>query len=125
MPGRPPVNEMTTAMQNAAYRPTFGSTPAMIEKAMASGISASATTRPASTSPRMLPNHCWRSVDAMFKTEFPAAGQVLPGCCEKTIVETTRPVPASSGRAERQTLGWGGHDGNRSEGHTSELQYLM
>ena len=63
MPGRPPVNAITTAMQNDAYRPTLGSTPAMMEKAMASGIRASATTVPASTSPRTLPNHSWRSVE--------------------------------------------------------------
>jgi len=57
MPGRPPANAVTTAMQNDAYRPTLGSTPAMIENAMASGIRAKATTSPASTSPRTLPNH--------------------------------------------------------------------
>ncbi|AHK78810.1 hypothetical protein M911_06090 [Ectothiorhodospira haloalkaliphila] len=57
MPGRPPVKAMTTAMQNEAYRPTLGSTPAMMEKAMASGIRARATTRPESMSPRILENH--------------------------------------------------------------------
>ncbi|MCY1540298.1 hypothetical protein D9M68_759290 [compost metagenome] len=56
MPGRPPANAMMVAMENEAYRPTFGSTPAMMEKAMASGMSASATTRPASTSLRTLAN---------------------------------------------------------------------
>jgi hypothetical protein len=56
MPGRPPVKAITTAMQNEAYRPTFGSTPAMIENAMASGIRASATTSPASRSLRMFEN---------------------------------------------------------------------
>jgi hypothetical protein len=56
MPGRPPVKAITVAMQNEAYSPTFGSTPAMMEKAMASGISASATTRPASKSLRILEN---------------------------------------------------------------------
>ena len=61
MPGRPPAIAVTTAMQNEAYRPTRGSTPAMMEKAMASGISASATSTPDSTSPRTLPNHCSRS----------------------------------------------------------------
>lgn len=39
----------------------MGSTPAMMEKAMASGISASATTIPASTSPRTLENHVFLS----------------------------------------------------------------
>jgi len=60
IPGRPPAKAVTTAIQKEAYSPTFGSTPAMIEKAMASGIKASATTVPASTSARMLLNHsCW------------------------------------------------------------------
>ena len=61
MPGRPPAIEVTTAMQNEAYSPTLGSTPAMIENAIASGIRASATSRPDSTSPRTLPSHCSRS----------------------------------------------------------------
>ncbi len=43
---------MDTAMVKDANRPIRGSTPAMIENAIASGISASATTRPASTSVR-------------------------------------------------------------------------
>ena len=47
-----------TAMVNEANSPTRGSTPAMIEKEIASGISASATTRPASTSVREPP---WRT----------------------------------------------------------------
>ncbi|KDR36821.1 hypothetical protein BG57_10605 [Caballeronia grimmiae] len=62
MPGRPPAKADTIAMTDAAYSPTFGSTPAMIEKASASGISASATTMPASTSPRIFENHSSRSV---------------------------------------------------------------
>ena len=43
---------MDTAIVNDANRPTRGSTPAMIENEIASGISARATTRPASTSVR-------------------------------------------------------------------------
>ena len=39
-------------MVNEANNPTLGSTPAMIENEIASGISASATTRPARTSVR-------------------------------------------------------------------------
>ena len=50
--GLPPRNAMDTAIVNDANSPTRGSTPAMIEKEMASGISASATTRPARTSVR-------------------------------------------------------------------------
>ena len=57
MPGRPPTTAITTAIQNEAYRPTRGSTPAIIEKAIASGTRARATTRPASKSARTLPNH--------------------------------------------------------------------
>src|SRR5699024_9206093 len=52
MAGRPPVNAMVTAMVNAAKSPIRGATPARIEKAIASGIRASATTSPASTSVR-------------------------------------------------------------------------
>lgn len=50
--GRPPTIEITTAMVNDANSPTPGSTPAMIENEIASGINASATTRPARTSVR-------------------------------------------------------------------------
>lgn len=57
MPGRPPAKAETQAMAKEANRPTFGSTPAMTEKPIASGISASATTMPERTSPRMLENH--------------------------------------------------------------------
>ncbi len=39
-PGRPPTIAVTTAMLNDAYSPTLGSTPAMMENAIASGISA-------------------------------------------------------------------------------------
>ncbi len=49
---RPPTNAITTAMVKDANRPTAGSTPAMMEKEIASGIRARATTRPASTSVR-------------------------------------------------------------------------
>ena len=34
MPGRPPVKAISTAMENDAYSATFGSTPAMMAKAM-------------------------------------------------------------------------------------------
>ncbi len=50
--GRPPTTAMVTAMVNEANSPTAGSTPAMIENEIASGISARATTRPARTSVR-------------------------------------------------------------------------
>src|SRR5699024_2165798 len=50
--GRPPRTAMDTAIVNEAKSPTRGSTPAMIEKEIASGIRARATTSPASTSVR-------------------------------------------------------------------------
>ena len=48
--GRPPRKAIDTAIVNDAKRPTRGSTPAMIENEIASGMRARATTRPASTS---------------------------------------------------------------------------
>ena len=62
IPGRPPTKLMTTAIQKEAYKPTFGSTPAIIEKAMASGIKARATTSPDKISPRTLENHSSRKL---------------------------------------------------------------
>ena len=52
MPGLPPISAIVIAIATDANRPTRGSTPAMIEKPIASGISASATTIPAITSRR-------------------------------------------------------------------------
>src|SRR5690625_4489687 len=52
--GRPPRNAIETAIVNEAKRPTRGSTPAMIEKEIASGISASATMSPPRNSMRNL-----------------------------------------------------------------------
>ena len=43
---RPPTTARVTASRKAPNRPTWGSTPAMPEKAIASGIMAKATTRP-------------------------------------------------------------------------------
>ena len=57
MPGRPPEKAMMIAIENEAYSPTFGSTPAIIEKEIASGIRARATTRPDSRSVRGRDNH--------------------------------------------------------------------
>jgi hypothetical protein len=50
--GRPPAIAIVTAIVNEANSPTLGSTPAMIENEIASGIRASATTRPARSSTR-------------------------------------------------------------------------
>ena len=55
--GRPPTNAIITAIQKEAYKPTIGSTPAIMEKAIASGIKANATTIPARISPRTFENH--------------------------------------------------------------------
>ncbi|GAB4004751.1 hypothetical protein GCM10029992_50660 [Glycomyces albus] len=52
MAGRPPRSAIEQAMTNEANNPTRGSTPAMIENAIASGIRASATRSPASSSVR-------------------------------------------------------------------------
>src|SRR5699024_2692648 len=48
--GRPPTTAIVTAIVKEANSPTCGGTPAMIEKEIASGIRARATTRPPSTS---------------------------------------------------------------------------
>src|SRR4051812_45627232 len=52
MAGRPPRKAIDTAMVNEANSPTRGSTPAMMENEMASGMRARATTRPPRTSMR-------------------------------------------------------------------------
>lgn len=51
--GRPPVNAIAIAMTTEENKPTAGSTPARMEKAMASGIRARDTARPARTSVRI------------------------------------------------------------------------
>ena len=62
IPGLPPNIDISTAIQNDACIPTIGSTPAMIEKAIASGMSANATVTPARTSPLTLKNQVDRSL---------------------------------------------------------------
>src|SRR5699024_10696598 len=57
MPGRPPANAIMVAILKEAYKPTLGSTPAIIEKAIATGITAKATKSPEITSRRVLNNH--------------------------------------------------------------------
>jgi hypothetical protein len=81
MPGRPPVKAITVAIQNEAYSPTFGSTPAMMEKAIASGINASATTRPASRSLRILESQsCRRDFFVVCQAKY---GQLHGRGCKK------------------------------------------
>ncbi|MNI25736.1 hypothetical protein D3C73_794060 [compost metagenome] len=57
IPGLPPAIAVITAMQKEAYRPTIGLTPARIENAIASGISATATVMPDRISARVLDSH--------------------------------------------------------------------
>jgi hypothetical protein len=57
IPGLPPTNAIVMAIQKEAYNPTIGSTPAIMEKEIASGTNASATTIPAKISPFVFPNH--------------------------------------------------------------------
>src|SRR5690606_4215904 len=66
--GRPPRNATVTAIVNDVNRPTRGSTPAMTEKAIASGTSASPTTSPPSTSVRRV------RADRKAARNEPAAG---------------------------------------------------
>ena len=56
-PGRPPKIAVIIVMQNVAYTPTIGSTPATIIKPITSGINAINTTIPAKISPFVFPNH--------------------------------------------------------------------
>lgn len=49
IPGRPPVKAMMSAVQKKAYNLTLGSTPAIMENAIASGMGAKAAAMPAST----------------------------------------------------------------------------
>ena len=72
MAGRPPVKAIVTAMVKDAKRPTRGSTPARIEKEMASGISAIATR--VRQEPR-----CGKRADGARQVEAEPKGHVTPG----------------------------------------------
>ena len=54
---RPPTTAIVIERQKAPNRPTLGSTPAMPENAIASGIIANATTKPDKSSLLGLPSH--------------------------------------------------------------------
>jgi hypothetical protein len=69
--GRPPRIATVTAIVKEANRPTRGSTPAMIENEMASGIRARATTSPARTSVRRR-----RGERSAFSTDCSSCGVV-------------------------------------------------
>ncbi|MNI45218.1 hypothetical protein D3C73_996370 [compost metagenome] len=57
MAGLPPTKDIITAIQKEAYKPTIGSTPAIMEKAIASGINAKATVTPERMSILVFENH--------------------------------------------------------------------
>src|SRR5690606_9090630 len=118
--GRPPTIAIVTAMVKEANRPSLGSTPAMIENAMASGIRASATTRPPSTSVRSRrgersADRTDQDVSASGGPSTGAGAALAPvgcaGSCWGAGVSGTlrllRSVsPAVGGRVERATLRW-------------------
>jgi hypothetical protein len=88
-------------MQKEAYRPTLGSTPAIIEKAMASGIKAKATTVPASTSPRILLNHVSPS-ERVIAIEVTTSNYLLiyfisPACYSPQLVDKPSGQPITHG----------------------------
>ncbi|CAM5394194.1 hypothetical protein SALBM217S_06335 [Streptomyces griseoloalbus] len=89
---RPPTTEMVTAMVNAANSPISGSTPAMIEKEIASGTRARATTSPARTSVR----HAFGSGDPVGLETAQARGGGERGS-----------------RREERYLSWSGTPGGR------------
>ena len=68
-------------MIKEAYNPTLGSTPAIIEKAIASGINASATTAPAKRSALTFES---QSRFIVLKFNLPPAVQVTPPLLELT-----------------------------------------
>ena len=77
IPVLPPTNEMVTAIQKVAYSPTVGSTPAITEKAIASGINAKATTIPDNTSPLTLENQSFLSFETKYHSSTPLSFDFL------------------------------------------------
>ena len=91
---------------DAAYNPTFGSTPAIIENAIASGINASATAVPDKTSALTFENHscfrawgfnfiyfpcAWLNWDIAFSVFYPCS---LPG--SSTFFNTLAGLPTTT-----------------------------
>ncbi len=66
--GRPPTNAIVTAMTNEENSPTCGGTPARMEKEIASGIRARATTRPA-------------RISVLSRRGLRRAERTVSGCC--------------------------------------------
>src|SRR5690606_9448933 len=98
IPGRPPAKAITTAIQKEAYKPTFGSTPARMENAMASGINANATTRPESRSPRTLKNQVCLIVCNISRSDI-SRGSRRPQTLSQTRDLRSAQRPASARRA--------------------------
>jgi hypothetical protein len=98
MAGRPPTMAMVTAMVNEANNPTRGSTPAMMEKEMASGMSARATTRPANTS--VLSR---RGDLSAARTEASLASRSC-GACESCCPDKTFRSDSNRGSRTRELL---------------------
>ncbi len=117
---RPPTMEIVTAMVNEAKRPMAGSTPAMIENEIASGISASATTRPPRTSVRQT---FGSDSQSGFRPRRTAAGVMTE---EDKVVSTCRAravPPSGPGRAVQTRRGRAGTPrtaptGRKSKGGT-------
>ncbi|CAM5410838.1 hypothetical protein STENM327S_08804 [Streptomyces tendae] len=100
---RPPTTEMVTAMVNAANSPISGSTPAMIEKEIASGTRARATTSPARTSVR----HAFGSeIQSGLRPRRRAAGE--------SAGADKREVPVVVGHARRRGTCGGARGPGRS-----------
>lgn len=100
--GRPPAKAITVAMQKEAYRPILGATPAMMEKAIASGMRASATTSPASTSRRTLENHYWRKDVINMRAEFLGTKPSHPPALQP---QPSKDAQAGSGRKTHRAVG--------------------
>ena len=104
--GRPPRKAIETAIVNDANSPTRGSTPAMIENEIASGMSASATTSPARTSVRSM-----RGERRAARTDGSGIGGVV------AVVVCSDKAGCSSGhqRLPPVRAGGGVPDGSRAE----------
>src|SRR5699024_12744876 len=95
MAGRPPTTAMVIAMMKEENRPTFGSTPAMMEKEIASGIKAGATTRPARIS-RI------RIVGAFNAVDTEGSGRYRSLSCVGAVTGVTKVENAKSNAESRQ-----------------------
>jgi len=97
MAGRPPTKAMVTAIVNEANNPSRGSTPAMIEKEIASGIKAKATTSPARTSVRSR-----RGDRSAARTDISESSS--RGCAAADVVDGIGSDQGEQGGADRREL---------------------